>query len=229
MCNSSHVTVCTFRKLYAWAVPVQPDDLTARARIREAALELFAANGIATTSLRSIAARARVSPSLITHHFGSKTALRNAVDAAVLDAFAQALESVEVAGSPEAVSDQINAAIAGIIGGDRAVRDYLGRSLVEATDASQQLFDALSDLVTDGLEALESAGFVRRGTDERWRAYAVLFIILGPILLGRQLESRLGTDAFTPDVVATRSASNIDLLRYGLFTTDQRSVPRPRG
>lgn len=207
---------------------MQPDDLTARARIREAALELFAADGIATTSLRSIAARAGVSPSLITHHFGSKTALRNAVDSAVLDAFAQALRSVEVAGTPDAVSDQINAAIAGIIGSDRAVREYLGRSLVEATDASQQLFDALSDLLTDGLGDLESAGLVRRGTDETWRTYAMLFIILGPILLGRQLESRLGTDAFAPDVVAARSASNIDLLRYGLFTTEERTAPATR-
>lgn len=207
---------------------MQSEDLTAKARIREAALELFASDGIATTSLRSIAARAGVSPSLITHHFGSKTALRHAVDTAVLDAFALALRSVEVAGSPEAVSEQINAAIAGIIGGERAVRDYLGRSLVEATDASQQLFDSLSDLVTDGLESLESAGFVRSGTDETWRAHAVLFIVLGPILLGRQLESRLGTDAFAPALVAARSASNIDLLRYGLFTTDQRGVPPRR-
>lgn len=218
MCKCLNVAVLSFSQLYTWAVRVQPEDLTAKARIRESAIELFASGGIATTSLRSIAARAGVSPSLITHHFGTKAALREAVDAAVLETFDQAFASVEVAGSPEAVSEQVNAAIAGIIGGDRAVREYLGRSLVEATDASQRLFDSLTDLITEGLGSLESAGFVRRGTDETWRAYAVLFIILGPILLGRQLESRLGIDAFTPDVVAARSASNIDLLRHGLFT-----------
>lgn len=228
MCRSRHAAAHLFSELYTRAVPVQPDDLTAKARIREAALELFASGGIASTSLRSVAARAGVSPSLITHHFGSKMALRKSVDAAVLDAFDQALASVEVAGSPEAVSDQINTAIAGIIGGDRAVREYIGRSLVEATDASQQLFDSLTDLIIDGLGTLESAGFVRRGTDETWRAYAVLFIILGPILLGRQLEARLDTDAFAPEVVAARSASNVDLMRHGLFTADQQRAPRPR-
>ncbi len=115
--------------------------------------------------MRSIAARAGVSPSLIIHHFGTKAALRDAVDAAVLDAFEHALASVDVSGSPEGVSDRINAAVANIIGGDQAVRDYLGRSLVEANEASQHLFDALSDLVTDGLTALETAGLVRHGTD----------------------------------------------------------------
>ena len=43
--------MCT--ALYARAVPIQPQDLTAKARIREAALELFARDGVASTSMRS--------------------------------------------------------------------------------------------------------------------------------------------------------------------------------
>jgi AcrR family transcriptional regulator len=203
--------------LYSCAVPVQPGDLTASARIREAALELFARDGVAGTSMRSVAAKAGVSPSLVVHHFGTKQRLRDAVDAAVLTAFERALGSVDLQGSPEQVSGRLNDAIASVIGGDRAVRDYLGRSLFEATESSQRLFDALTDLITGGLAALESVGLVRPGTDPVWRAYAVLFIILGPLMLSRQLEARLEIDAFDPEVVRTRSASNIDVLRHGIF------------
>lgn len=199
-------------------MPVQVDDLTARARIREAALELFAREGIAGTSMRSVAAKAGVSPSLVVHHFRTKAGLRAAVDDAVLTAFGSALATVDLSGTAEDVTDRLNRAIASIIGGDRAVRDYLGRSLFEATESSQRLFDALTDLVHAGLEALETTGLVRRGTNPLWRTYAVLFIILGPIILNRQIEARIGTEAFNPAVVQARSASNLDLLRHGLFT-----------
>lgn len=105
------------------------------------------------------------------------------------------------------------------------MRDYLGRRLFEATAASHRLFDALTDLVTAGLDDLEEVGLARPGTDRTWRANTVLFLVLGPIVLSRQLEARLHTDALAPDVVSARSAANIDILEHGLFTPDDR---RPR-
>lgn len=58
-------------------------DLTARARIRHAAIVRFATDGM-STSLRTIAADAGVSPALIVHHFGSRAGLRSACDDHVL-------------------------------------------------------------------------------------------------------------------------------------------------
>ena len=58
-------------------------DLTTKARIRDTAMELFGAEGVAATSLRSVAAAAGVSPGLVVHHFGSKQGLVRAVDEAV--------------------------------------------------------------------------------------------------------------------------------------------------
>lgn len=198
---------------------MQPADLTARARIREAALELFARDGVRATSMRSVAAKAGVSPSLVVHHFGTKAGLRDAVDDAVRDGFAGALSGIDLQGSVDDVSDRINQAIAGIMGGsDANVRDYMGRSLFEADGASHRLFDELVDLIDAGFAELERAGLARRGTDRTWRTYAVLFIVLGPVFLSRQIEGRLGVDAFAPDVVAARSACNVDLMRRGFFT-----------
>ena len=54
-------------------------DLTAAARIREAALRRFAERGVAATSIRDVAKAAGVSPGLVQHHFRSKARLRRAV------------------------------------------------------------------------------------------------------------------------------------------------------
>jgi AcrR family transcriptional regulator len=200
---------------------VQPEDLTARARIREAALELFAADGVAGTSMRSIAARAGVSPSLVVHHYGSKARLREAVDHAVVDAFAEALASIDADGSPAAIADRLEGVVSGLIGGDRHVRGYLAAALFEAGPASQRLFDALMDLVEAGLDRLDAMGHLVPATDPTWRSYSAAFLILGPVLLDRQIEARLHIDPFAPEVVWARSASTMAVLTRGLFR-DQR-------
>ncbi len=55
------------------------DDLTAAARIRDAAIDQFGREGFAV-GLRAIATTAGVSPGLVIHHFGSKDGLRKACD-----------------------------------------------------------------------------------------------------------------------------------------------------
>jgi AcrR family transcriptional regulator len=65
--------------------PLTADDLTARAGIRDAALVQFAERGVASTTMRAIAAHAGVSPGLVQQHFGSKDGLREACDRDVQD------------------------------------------------------------------------------------------------------------------------------------------------
>src|SRR5580693_6656658 len=55
------------------------DDLTAAARIRDAAIERFGEQGFGV-GLRAIAEAAGVSAALVIHHFGSKDGLRKACD-----------------------------------------------------------------------------------------------------------------------------------------------------
>ncbi|MEU4218473.1 helix-turn-helix domain-containing protein [Actinoplanes sp. NPDC026623] len=70
------------------------EDLTARARIRDAAIRLFAEGGTGGTTVRDIAQAAGVSPGLLRHHFGSKEALREACDGYVLDRLVQIKEEL---------------------------------------------------------------------------------------------------------------------------------------
>ncbi|MFC7644136.1 helix-turn-helix domain-containing protein [Streptosporangium lutulentum] len=58
-----------------------PEDLTARARIRDAAMLHFGEHGFERATIREIAATAGVSSGLVRHHFGSKQELREACDA----------------------------------------------------------------------------------------------------------------------------------------------------
>lgn len=60
-----------------------PGDLTARARVRDAAVGLFALHGF-SVSVRAIAEEAGVSAALILHHFDSKEGLRRECDDHVL-------------------------------------------------------------------------------------------------------------------------------------------------
>ncbi|SHJ30664.1 DNA-binding transcriptional regulator, AcrR family [Nocardiopsis flavescens] len=72
-------------------------DLTARARIRDAAIECFARRGFGAT-VRAIAGHAGVSPGLVIHHFGSKAGLRRACDEHV-SGLVSALEGGEASGA----------------------------------------------------------------------------------------------------------------------------------
>jgi len=52
-------------------------DLTAKARIRNAALDLYASQGEDRTSMRAIAAAAGVTVGLLVHHYGTKDNIRD--------------------------------------------------------------------------------------------------------------------------------------------------------
>ncbi|MGL5443325.1 MAG: TetR/AcrR family transcriptional regulator, partial [[Mycobacterium] stephanolepidis] len=71
------------------------EDLTAKARIRNTALDLYAQYGEERISLRAVASAAGVTLGLVQHHFKTKAGLRQAVDQLVVDYHVEALRSVD--------------------------------------------------------------------------------------------------------------------------------------
>ena len=100
--------------------PVAFEDLTARARIREAALEHFAREGYERATIRAIAQTAGVSPGLLRHHYGSKDALRVACDDYVFEMLhrvnARVLEDPGAAASAQQASKRFGRYVAALPG-----------------------------------------------------------------------------------------------------------------
>lgn len=195
-----------------------PDDLTARARIREAAFRRFAAHGVASTSLRAIAEDAGTSAALVVHHFGSKEGLVRAVDDAAVATFRVALSAVSTDQPADALSAGFGAVFERVIGGDPVMRAYLRRALLQDEPASTALLDEMLEVTREGLDALDRAGGVRTDSDPRWRPYQALFIALGSMLLEPLLQRELDGHAFDPEVLRSRSDANLDFFAHGLLS-----------
>src|SRR3984957_19502272 len=79
-----------------------PDDLAPRARIREAALRLYAEHGTQGTSIRMVAEEANMSAGAVMHHFKTKDELAEAVQHAVVAKIREVVNGVGLDQPPPA-------------------------------------------------------------------------------------------------------------------------------
>src|SRR5690606_41062638 len=115
-------------------------DRTARARIRDAAIERFAADGVAATNLKDIAADAGVSTPLVIHHFGSKEGLRIACDEHVASVIREQKTSVM---SAVGGLDLLQAAREAYEG--TPIIRYLARTIVDGSPHVDELIDEMME------------------------------------------------------------------------------------
>ena len=203
---------------------VQDSDLSARTKIREAALNLFGAEGFAV-SVRAIAEAAGCSPGLVIHHFGNKDGLREAVDQSVMDTLLQRFEGIPSELAADELSRTMGDVFSDVIGASPVVRQYMRRSLLEATPASQTIFDQLLALTNASLGQLQRAGGLRESSDPQWRPYQLLFVILGTLLLEPAIQSHFDRSVYEPDLRRERTAANYDLLSQGMFLGSAETTP----
>ncbi|GAA1600934.1 TetR/AcrR family transcriptional regulator [Kribbella hippodromi] len=185
-------------------------DLTARARLRLAALKLFAEHGFEATSTRAIATEAGVSHALLRHHYGSKDGLRAAVDEDLLNTFDEGLAKLD--------ADDLSAlgqVTARLFGSDELRRNYLRRVLLEGGPAGIAVFRQLLEGARRHLDALRTEPIDE--AEARWAPYQALFLILGPMLLEPVLAATLDVPVFGPGPLAERSAANQRLIGKGLL------------
>jgi AcrR family transcriptional regulator len=206
---------------------VQDSDLSTRTKIREAALSLFGTEGFAV-SVRAIADAAGCSPGLVIHHFGNKDGLREAVDQSVMDTLLQRFKGIPSELAADELSQTMGDVFSDVIGASPVVRQYMRRSLLEATPASQSIFDELLALTNASLGRLQRAGGLRESSDPQWRPYQILFVILGTLLLEPAIQSHFDQSVYEPNLRRERTAANYDLLSHGMFlgsadTTPERS------
>jgi AcrR family transcriptional regulator len=158
------------------------DDLTATARIRDAAIEQFGQHGF-SVGLRDIAKTAGVSAALVIHHFGSKDGLRQACDDYVA-------ESVRVAKS-ESVKTSDPSDWFGQLAEIESFAPsmaYLMRTMQSGGPLAKSLWHNMIDNAEQYIEEGVAAGTIKASPDPKARAKFLAMAGGGGFLLYLQLH-----------------------------------------
>lgn len=187
-----------------------PEDLTARARIRDAAMEQFAARGFTRATMKGIADAAGVSTGLVQHHFGTKEGLRRACDEAVLEIVHRQLDALEDIESGGGAPPDV---VASMYGSSPLIVRYMIRVLIEGSPTAPSLFDALAAGTEGFLADIRPDLFPPGSKQARDGATVMTSMHLGAAVLEAQLSRRLGIDMAEP-----ASAPRVGLIMLDVYT-----------
>jgi AcrR family transcriptional regulator len=196
-------------------------DLTAAARIRDAALREFAARGVSATSIRDVARAAKVSPGLVQHHFRSKAGLRRAVEEFVTRRAIEALGNLVPDGSPAETTTRIAHRISAFIRENPAAFAYIGRSLLEGDAAGVALFESLLGVARAQIDRFRDAGLLRADLDLDWTVLHVVLIDVGAYLLEAGLVRYLGESPRSERGLERMERATAALFLRGIFRPDE--------
>jgi AcrR family transcriptional regulator len=187
-----------------------PQDLTARARIRDAAISLMAERGIGGATIRDIAQAAGVSSGLVRHHFGSKEGLRAACDEYVMNV---------VTGIGQRFTDTM--VIDGVTPELLRLQRYLVQSTMEDSPAANALFDRMMEY---GEQWLAS-------TDMKLHDPRAVIAVIGVMKLSLytmsdQLSRVLGEDVRTPRGWTRVLQASLEIFSHAVITPEQADQAR---
>ena len=192
-------------------------DLTAYARIRNAALDSFASDGVAATSIRHVARAADVSAGLVQHYFPTKTALREAVDEHVIELAVDAVGDLPITTGSETDLQEIDDRIAAFVHEHPAVLRYVARSAAEGDEAALKIFDAFVGIVAAQLQRLAEEDCLHPDLDLSWAALHVLVLNLGTVLLRAAVDRHLPEPFFSEEGLRRWNAASGSLFRRGVY------------
>jgi AcrR family transcriptional regulator len=189
------------------------DDLTAAARIRDAAIEQFGEHGFGV-GLRSIAEAAGVSAALVIHHFGSKDGLRKACD----DFVAEEIRS----GKSEAMRSSDPAtwfAAMAEIEEYAPLMAYLVRSMQSGGELANTLWRRMIDNAEGYLDEGVQTGILKPSRDPHARAKYLAITGGGGFLLYLQMhQTQADLRAVLRDYARDMVLPALELYTEGLMT-----------
>jgi TetR/AcrR family transcriptional regulator, regulator of cefoperazone and chloramphenicol sensitivity len=170
------------------------EDLTARARIRNAALRHFTEYGFDRATIRDIARAAGVSPGLVRHHFGSKDELRKACDAYALEtlhAYVERAMTDEGLNDPRTIAEARDPL--------HPYQRYLARALIDESEAAAQIFDEMVAMTERFLQQTDKQRPDPPAADLRARAAVTVAMALGIPAFQAHISRSIGTDILSPE------------------------------
>ena len=189
-------------------------DLTARARIREAALKHFGEEGYERATIRGIARTAGVSPGLLRHHFGSKEDLRRGCDE-------------YVAGQLRRVNARLLDDPGDTAGAQRAAkrfRRYVARALADGSATARPIFEEMVTATELWLARADQARPDPPAVERRIRAALVTAMGAGILLLHDQLSLAMGTDMFGPEGDRLLTLGLLDIYSHTIIDAETASA-----
>jgi AcrR family transcriptional regulator len=157
-------------------------DLTAVARIRDAAIDQFAQHGFAV-GLRAIAEAAGVSAALVIHHFGSKEGLRKACDDYVAEEIRNSKSEALTSNDPASWLGQMAE-----IESYAALTGYVVRSLQTGGELAMMLWQRMIDNAEEYFSDGVRAGTIKASRDPHARAKYLAITSGGGLLLYIQMH-----------------------------------------
>ncbi|MFC4120851.1 TetR/AcrR family transcriptional regulator [Nonomuraea zeae] len=190
-----------------------PEDLTARARIRDAAMWHFGEHGFERATIRGIAETAGVSLGLVRHHFGSKEALREACDEHLMKTIHRLHE--------HAASAQGGLNPVAAMG---PYQRYLARALADGWAAP--LFDEMVRIGERWLTEADKRRPDPPDVDAKARSAVIAAMALSVAVLSQHLSRGLGVDVTTPEGEAKLLRVLLDVYSHPLLTPEEAAAAR---
>lgn len=170
-----------------------PEDRTAKAIIRDTAVDLFGRDGVDAVPLRNVAEGAGVSQALIVKHFGSRDGLIEAADEHVLGMTEKLLHGVAHDAGGVVDPGTIGVSVARLLGTSDG-GPYLAQLLTGDGERARRAFTRLVEFARQLVEQLAEDGMVTPGTDHGDLAVVLLVHDLSVLVLRKRVTEALGID-----------------------------------
>ena len=199
--------------------PGPPDDRTAKARLRDAAVELIAEEGSAALTARRIADRAGLSAGLVAHHYGSMRQLRAAADHHVAGLIRH-LKS-----TPIGAEATFNVLASAYTEGYGPLVGYLAHRLSDPSPEVDALVDEMIDDAVGYLGTAEDAGQIKATDSPRDRAALLVLSQLGTLVLNHHMKRIFDVDLVSLDLFASSGfhryfEAALEMYAEGVITHD---------
>ena len=195
---------------------IEFSDLTARARIREAALRHFAEQGYERATIRGIARTAGVSPGLLRHHFGSKEDLRRGCDEYVCDQLRRI--NARLLDDP---GDTVLAQRAA-----KRFQRYIAQALADGSATAKPVFDEMVAATELWLARADQARPDPPVVDRRIRAALVTAMAAGIPLLHEEVSRAIGTDMFGPEGDRLLTLGLLDIYSHTIIDAETAAAAK---
>ena len=195
------------------------EERSTAARIRDAAIECFATEGIRGTTARKVAALADVSPGSVINHFGSMEGLRQACDRHLLAVTRNRKQQAMAEGPNFDILSALR------VEGNPHLLAYLAAVLTDDAPAVSELVDGMVADAEIYLAQGVETGMLKPSADPHGRAVIMVLWNLGLLVMHHHLDRLLGADLVDPEFATSPSIANyltpiMELYGEGVFTPE---------